>query len=80
MTMQLMWFITWVPGMEQGIITGLGISLAEGARRGARAGRPPAAARPAVAPSPEKAENMAPAQRRWVVGPPPLDEPGSRGG
>ena len=37
--MQLIWFITWAPGIEQGIVTGIAISLAgrqtaEGLRRG----------------------------------------------
>jgi hypothetical protein len=26
--MQLIWFITWIPGLEQGIVTGIAISLA----------------------------------------------------
>jgi O-antigen ligase len=28
LAMQLVWFVTWVPGMEQGIITGLAVGLA----------------------------------------------------
>jgi O-Antigen ligase len=28
LTMQVIWFITWVPGLEQGIITGLAVGLA----------------------------------------------------
>ena len=28
--MQLIWFITWAPGIEQGIVTGIAISLARG--------------------------------------------------
>lgn len=27
-TMQLIWFITWIPGMEQGLVTGLGVGWA----------------------------------------------------
>ena len=27
LTMQLIWFVTWVPGLEQGIVTGIAISL-----------------------------------------------------
>jgi O-antigen ligase len=42
LTMQLLWFITWVPGMEQGIITGLAIALASRPRRTAAPERPPA--------------------------------------
>lgn len=42
LTMQLLWFITWMPGMEQGIITGLAIALAVRAKRAAGPGRPPA--------------------------------------
>ena len=35
LTMQLIWFITWVPGLEQGIVTGLAVGLAAGGvRRG----------------------------------------------
>lgn len=37
LTMQLVWFITWVPGWEQGIVTGLALSLAAARVRG----RPP---------------------------------------
>ena len=35
LTMQVIWFITWVPGLEQGIITGLAVGLAA---RGVRGG------------------------------------------
>ena len=28
LAMQLVWFVTWIPGMEQGIITGLAVALA----------------------------------------------------
>ena len=31
--MQLVWFVTWVPGIEQGIVTGIAISLAAGQPR-----------------------------------------------
>lgn len=34
LTMQLIWFITWVPGLEQGIVTGLAVGLAAGGVRG----------------------------------------------
>ena len=27
LTMQLIWFITWTPGLEQGIVTGIAIAL-----------------------------------------------------
>ena len=36
LTMQVIWFITWVPGLEQGIITGLAVGLAA---RGVRGGQ-----------------------------------------
>ena len=73
LTMQLLWFITWVPGMEQGIITGLAIALAGRARRRAGPGGLPTE-RPSVPPHRERVEDMAQGQRRWAVGP-PLDEP-----
>jgi hypothetical protein len=44
LAMQAVWFLTWEPGMEQGIITGLAIGLAVARRRGAapvRPARPP---------------------------------------
>jgi O-Antigen ligase len=41
LAMQLVWFITWTPGMEQGIITGLAVALAAQRIRG-RAASPPA--------------------------------------
>jgi O-antigen ligase len=37
--MQLVWFITWVPGAEQGIVTGLAIALVAAGERARR--RPP---------------------------------------
>jgi hypothetical protein len=78
LTMQLLWFITWVPGMEQGIITGLAIALATGARRGARTGGPPVG-RPSVPPRRDRTGDMTPGERRRVAGP-PLDASGWRGG
>jgi O-antigen ligase len=61
LTMQVIWFITWVPGMEQGIITGLAVGLAaRGVREGhlafPHAGRwttrnTPAGARPSRSPA-----------------------------
>jgi hypothetical protein len=41
--MQFVWFITWVPGAEQGIVTGLAIALV--------AARPRARAAPAFGPA-----------------------------
>lgn len=35
LAMQIVWFIAWIPGMEQGIITGLAAGLAAYSRRGA---------------------------------------------
>ena len=58
LAMQAVWFLTWEPGMEQGIIAGLAIGLAVARRRGAapdlpsRPGGPPDAVplpRPRVA-------------------------------
>jgi len=40
LAMQLVWFLTWVPGSEQGIVTGLAIAVA--------AVRPPSRNRPAT--------------------------------
>jgi O-antigen ligase len=37
LVMQLVWFITWVPGPEQGIVTGLAIALVAAQRRERRA-------------------------------------------
>ena len=61
LTMQLIWFITWIPGLEQGIVTGLAVGLAAGGvRRGhlafPHAGRwttreRPPAARPSRSPA-----------------------------
>jgi hypothetical protein len=61
LTMQLIWFITWIPGLEQGIITGLAVGLAAGrVRRGHlafphagrwRAREAPAGARPSRSPA-----------------------------
>jgi hypothetical protein len=28
LAMQVVWFLTWIPGMEQGIVTGLAVGLA----------------------------------------------------
>jgi O-antigen ligase len=48
LTMQLVWFITWVPGTEQGIITGLALALAATRARGHLASVPPRPAREPV--------------------------------
>ena len=37
LAMQIVWFLTWIPGMEQGIVTGLAVGLAAARGRG----RPP---------------------------------------
>jgi O-antigen ligase len=74
LTMQLLWFITWVPGMEQGIITGLAIALAKRPRRRAAPGRTPAG-RQSGPPHRDRTEDMAQGQPRWDVGR-PLGEPG----
>jgi O-antigen ligase len=36
LAMQIVWFLAWVPGMEQGIITGLAVGLAARSRGGVR--------------------------------------------
>ena len=43
LAMQIVWFLAWTPGMEQGIITGLAVGLAACSRGGARVlqARPP---------------------------------------
>ena len=33
LAMQLIWYLTWVPGLEQGIVTGIGIAVASAAAR-----------------------------------------------
>jgi hypothetical protein len=43
---QLVWFLTWIPGNEQGIITGLALALAVESIRRRRALRSSLAARP----------------------------------
>jgi hypothetical protein len=40
LAMQLVWFVTWAPGMEQGIITGLAVALAATRVRGHPASSP----------------------------------------
>jgi hypothetical protein len=42
---QIVWFLSWIPGNEQGIITGLAVSLAVARSRGRRARPSPPAAR-----------------------------------
>ena len=34
LAMQIVWFLTWIPGMEQGIVTGLAVGLATARGRG----------------------------------------------
>lgn len=47
LAMQLIWYITWVPGLEQGIVTGIAIAVAgTAARRGAAGRLAPAAPGP----------------------------------
>ena len=36
LAMQIVWFLAWIPGMEQGIITGLAAGLAAASRGGVR--------------------------------------------
>jgi hypothetical protein len=42
LSMQLIWYLTWVPGLEQGIVTGIAVAVAGTAahRRAAAARRP----------------------------------------
>ena len=42
LAMQIVWFLVWTPGMEQGIITGLAAGLAACSRGGVRVLRAPA--------------------------------------
>jgi O-Antigen ligase len=69
--MQLVWFITWVPGSEQGIVTGLAISLVAAHARAraplAVAARPPRPGRPAPGEPPPALPARA-APRRRVEG------------
>lgn len=39
LAMQVIWYLTWVPGLEQGIVTGIAIAVAAAAARNAAAGR-----------------------------------------
>ena len=51
LAMQAVWFLTWEPGMEQGIITGLAVGLVVARGRG-------------VAPAPPAASGESPRRRR----------------
>ncbi|NMO90290.1 O-antigen ligase [Actinomycetospora sp. TBRC 11914] len=73
LAMQLVWYITWVPGLEQGIVTGMAVAVAlAGARRGA-AGRlgpaGPSRSRPGGPAQP--AARSAPPGARTTCRPPP---------
>lgn len=39
LAMQMIWYLTWVPGLEQGIVTGIAIAVAAAGARNAAAGR-----------------------------------------
>jgi len=49
LAMQAVWFLTWIPGMEQGIITGLAVGLVVARSRGAAPGPQPRLGSPAIA-------------------------------
>jgi hypothetical protein len=42
LAMQLIWYLMWLPGLEQGIVTGIAIAVATGAHKGAAGRRAPA--------------------------------------
>jgi hypothetical protein len=46
LVMQLVWLVTWTPGIEQGIVTGLGVALATASVRSRQAKNPRAATVP----------------------------------
>jgi hypothetical protein len=49
LAMQAVWFLTWIPGMEQGIITGLAVGLVAAQGRGAAPVPQPRLGSPAIA-------------------------------
>jgi hypothetical protein len=49
LAMQAVWFLTWIPGMEQGIITGLAVGLVVARSRGAAPVPQPRLGSPAIA-------------------------------
>lgn len=49
LAMQAVWFLTWIPGMEQGIITGLAVGLVAARSRGAAPVPQPRLGSPAIA-------------------------------
>jgi hypothetical protein len=53
LAMQAVWFLTWIPGMEQGIITGLAVGLVAARGRGAAPVPQPPPGSPAIAGSKE---------------------------
>ena len=53
LAMQAVWFLTWIPGMEQGIITGLAVGLVTARSRGAASVLQPSVGSPAIAGSKE---------------------------
>jgi O-antigen ligase len=57
LAMQLVWFLTWVPGSEQGIVTGLAITVA--------AMRPPSRNRPATPMAQTGGRELTPSGNGW---------------
>jgi hypothetical protein len=55
LTMQAVWFLTWIPGMEQGIVTGLAVGLVAARSRGAAPVPQPRLGSPAVTGGKEEA-------------------------
>jgi hypothetical protein len=49
LAMQAVWFLTWIPGMEQGIITGLAVGLVAARSGGAAPVPQPRLGSPAIA-------------------------------
>jgi hypothetical protein len=61
LAMQLVWYLTWVPGLEQGLVTGMAIAVAGTVARRDAAGR--------LAPAGERRSMSRPVSGRPVLGP-----------
>ena len=66
LAMQLIWYLTWLPGLEQGIVTGIAIAAAFAGARRAAAGR---LTRATPGPPEPARYDVAPAARRWSSDP-----------
>ena len=61
LTMQLIWFVTWVPGLEQGIVTGVAIALTARQARNSQLASQPAgqvASGPRLQPAPTRSADV----------------------